>query len=168
MTSSSTIPAPPGNCSSRFIGNSLLISKKRKSKKLQNNVVHRNGARKFPTIKPTISSMTMICGSFCLKISAPRLDSQIAPSTETMTIPAASGNCSLAIRLTAIENGTATRVPMVPGSRGKYPAPAPDTQNKTALRHTRRFFESSCVINRLEQNRPSDLPSGLRRPRGEE
>ncbi len=136
MTSSSTIPTPPGNCSNRLMGNGLVISKKRKSKKLQKRTVHRKGARKFPTRKPTISSMTMICGSFCPKIAAPRVDDQIAHSTDTTTIALASGNFSAANRLSAIESGTATRVPAVPGRRGIYPAPAPVTQNSTALRQT--------------------------------
>src|ERR1043166_681369 len=136
MTSSSDLPAPPGNCSNRLMGNSLVISKKRKSKKLQRRTVHRKGARKFPTRKPTISSTTIICGSFCPKIAAPRVDDQIAHSTDRTMIALASGSFSAANRLSAIENGTATRVPMVPGSRGTYPAPPPETQSSTVLRQT--------------------------------
>ena len=71
ITSSSTMPAPPGNRSNLFVGNTLAISKKRNNRKHQSKAVNRGGARKLATRKPTISSMTMTCGSFCFRILAP-------------------------------------------------------------------------------------------------
>ena len=133
MTSSRTMPAPPGNRSSLFVGNTFAISKKRNSRKLQSKAVNRGGARKLASRKPTISSMTMTCGSFCFRILAPWVDSHIAQKIDPITIAMASGKLRTAMWLSASENGMATRVPMVPGSRGKYPTPAPVTKNSTAL-----------------------------------
>ncbi len=120
ITSSSTMPAPSGNRSNLFVGNTLAISKKRNNRKHQSKAVNRGGARKLATRKPTISSMTMNCGSFCFRILAPlgrqpyRAETSIAT-----TIATASGKSRTAMRLSASENGMATRVPMVPGNRGK-------------------------------------------------
>src|SRR5580765_2898997 len=86
ITSSSTMPAPPGNRSNLFIGNTLAISKKRNNRKHQSKAVNRGGARKLATRKPTISSMTMTCGSFCFRILAPSVDSHIAPKIDPTTI----------------------------------------------------------------------------------
>src|SRR5438309_12089376 len=71
MTSSSTIPAPPGSFSRVEAGKTLAMSKKR------NNRIS-NGAVKYATRKPAISSMMIIPGSFWPRISAPWIDNHIA------------------------------------------------------------------------------------------
>jgi hypothetical protein len=127
------MPAPPGNRSNLLVGNTLAISKKRNNKKLQSNALNCGGARKLAVRKPTISSMAINCGSFCFKIPALLVDTHMAQKIDAISINTARGKLLRAKRLSASENGMATRVPMVPGHRGKYPAPAPVTRNSTAL-----------------------------------
>ena len=84
MTSSSTIPAPPGSFSRVEAGKTLAMSKKR------NNRIS-NGAVKYATIKPAISSMMIIPGSFWPRISAPWVDSHIAQQIDPIKVTTARG-----------------------------------------------------------------------------
>ena len=133
MTSSRTMPAPPGNRSSLFVGNTFAISKKRNSRKLQSKAVNRGGARKLASRKPTISSMTMTCGSFCFRILPPLGRQPYRAEDRSDHNRYGKWKVAHGDVVKRDENGMATRVPMVPGSRGKYPTPAPVTKNSTAL-----------------------------------
>src|SRR5207245_10675789 len=84
MTSSSTIPAPPGSFSRVEAGKTLAMTKKR------NNRIS-NGAVKYATRKPAISSMTIIPGSFWSRISAHWVDSHIAQQIDPIKVTTARG-----------------------------------------------------------------------------
>ena len=82
ITSSSTMPAPSGNRSNLFVG---IPWRYRRSEIIENSRPKQSIAEeqeKLATRKPTISSMTMNCGSFCFRILAPSVDSHIAPKID--------------------------------------------------------------------------------------
>lgn len=76
------------------------------------------GAEKFPSKNPTISSMTIIPGSFCCSSSEALVARAIAEKivkTKTMVAPRTDTS---ARRVKPKENGMAATVPTVPGKIG--------------------------------------------------
>ena len=137
MTSSSTIPAPPGSFSKLDNGYTFTMSKKRNKRNATAIGIRLGGAIKLATIKPTTSSMTITDGSRCSKISAALVDSHIAQQTAATKVKTAIGREIDASAFKPSDSGTPSSVPAVPGIRGKYPTPKPVAKNSVIVEESR-------------------------------